>query len=472
LKFSEFERRKKYSEASGSMPVVDSNIEMRLNDFGLFEERLININKGVTQLAEEVSPNFNITENETKISNELYSNIEGTNYDEKIGFFQSLYVGHVRENDYREKASSGGMGTWIFKELFEKDLIDYVIHVKKDQDLSTDTLFKYDISSTIEGIKDGAKTRYYPVEISEVMQILKEKPGRYAIVGIPSFIYSVRLLAKKDPIINERLKYTVGLICGHQKSTKFAELMAWQVGIKPGDLIDIDFRHKLFDRPASQYGVKMTGIINGKKETIIKPKSELYGQDWGLGLFKPIASNFTDDVFNETADIVLGDAWLPEYSVDSKGNNIVIIRNPEIDKLVTNAINKNKLEVNKVDTNTIYNSQDAHYRHTHDELRYRLYKKNTEKEWSPKKRVKPSNNISKSRKRVQDLRESLSLQSHIKYQEALEKKDFNYFIEEMSNITNEYDKVYKKINRKKRLKKVKKLGLFGSLNRIIQKLNK
>lgn len=449
---TEFNNKKIFSEASGSIAVVDSNVKMVINDLGLFEEKLIDLNSEISEEAIFVSPNLNNELNETIIADQLYSKNENISFDERLGYFQSLYVGHVVEGSYRENASSGGFGTWIFKELFENNLIDYVIHVKKIKGDENNLLFKYQISDSLEGIKEGAKTRYYPVEISEVMRIVKENPGRYAIIGIPSFIYSVRLLAKVDDEINDRIKFTIGLICGHQKSTKFAESMAFQVGIKPGDLEDIDFRHKLVDRPASSYGVKMTGIIKGERETVIKPKSELFGQDWGWGFFKPVASNFTDDVFNETADIVLGDAWLQEYTSDSKGNNVIIVRNQKLDDLLKKAMIANTIKLNMVDNKTIFKSQESHYRHTHDELAYRLYKKEKESKWYPIKRVKPSRKITMNRKKIQDLRTELSYQSHLKYQESVKRNDFNYFVESMTDYTEEYTSLYQTMHRVNRIK--------------------
>lgn len=460
---SEFNQKKIYSEASGSMAVVDPNIEMIFNEFGLYEENVIDLNTQVSKEAIFVSPILNNQINESKIAEELYSNKDNIEYDNRIGYYQSLYVGHVLEDNYRENASSGGIGTWIFKELFENNLIDYVIHVKKNNAPSSKTLFKYEISDSIDEIKNGAKTRYYPVEISEVMKVVKNNPGRYAIIGIPSFIYSIRLLSKVDKVIGERVKYTIGLICGHQKSSKFAESMAFQVGIKPGYLEDIDFRHKLMDRPASSYGVKMIGIINGKSETIIKPTSELFGQNWGWGFFKPISSNFTDDVFNETADIVLGDAWLKEYISDSKGNNIVIVRNEEIDNLLKTAIRKKSVKLEIVDKETVFKSQASHFKHTHDELSYRLYKKEYEENWHPQKRVKPNKNLSSQRKKIQDLRTEISMQSHYQYQEAVQRNDYNYFVEKMTEYTKEYTLLYRKINRASKIKnliKTNPLELF------------
>ena len=425
---SEFNKNKKYSEASGSIAVVNKNIKMELNDHGVYEETFIKDDAcELDPITKYVSPNFNQEVTESIIAEKLYGNIKGIQFDEQIGYYTSLYAGHVKEDDFRKNASSGGMGTWIFKELFENDLIDGVIHVKENRDDNSSILFKYDISRSVEEIQAGAKTKYYPVEFSEVMKVVKETPGRYAIIGIPSFIMSVRLLAEKDEIVKERIKFTVGLICGHQKSSKFAEFMGWQVGIKPGNLKHIDFRKKLLDRPANNYGIEITGLKDGKEVTIVKPTKELLGQNWGQGYFKKKSSDFTDDVMNETADITLGDAWLPEYTKDSKGNNVVIVRNPVIDNLIKKAIESNKLNLDIVDKETIFKSQEAHYRHTHDELVYRLYKEEKTSEWVPSKRVKPSKDIPLLRRKVQDIREEISDQSHLLYKKAVELDDIDYF---------------------------------------------
>lgn len=468
MKSEEFNKKKIYSESSGVMTAVDSNLGIRMNKYGLYEEFLIDERKDISELALKVSPIFNSFDNESSLSNNLYSGLDGINFDKRIGYYQALYAGHVLEDDYRENSSSGGIGSWIFKELLENNLIDYVVHVKESDDPKI--MFKYGISSTIEEIKKGAKTKYYPVELSEVLKIIMNNEGRYAVIGIPSFIYSIRLLMKYNEIANKRIKYTVGLICGHQKSSRFTDAMAWQVGIKPGNLRKIDYRYKLSNSPSNKYAVKMEGLIEDEKVTVIKPTSELFGQNWGWGLFKPEASNFTDDVFNETADIVIGDAWLPEYINDSEGNNIVIVRNTEINNLLAKAINKKKIKMNKVAAQTIFESQSSHYRHTHDELAYRLFKKDEEKIWRPQKRV-PSNivGISSQRRKIQDLRMELSKKSHQAFLDAVINNDFEIFPKQLSNLIKEYKKIYRKSEKQNILKVIKELGVMGILDRLIKK---
>lgn len=439
----EFNQKRIYSEVSGVTAFVDPKIKIRLNDFGLYEE-LVNAPEDfiLNPLVEKVSPYLNATDNESFIAEELYSKVEGICYDKRIGYYDSLYVGHVLEGDYRKNASSGGMGTWIFKALLDEGEIDGVIHVKNNSDKNSKILYKYEISRTVEEVLEGAKTKYYPVELSEVLNIIKENKGRYAIVGIPSFIKAIRLVCLYDSIINESIAFTVGLICGHQKSSKFAEYMGWQVGIEPGNLKAIDFRHKLADRPADSYAISMTGYINGELSTVIKPKSELDGQNWGLGYFKPLASDFTDDVFNETADIVIGDAWLPEYTSDSGGNNIVIVRDQAISRILLNAIDTNKLSMKPVGVDKIFASQSAHYRHTHDELAYRSLSQKKKNNWFPQNRVSESNEITYLRGKVQNLRMDIAEQSHSIYQEAVKRKDLNYFSNKMNKLNFKYKLVY------------------------------
>ncbi|ALO40947.1 Coenzyme F420 hydrogenase/dehydrogenase, beta subunit C-terminal domain [Pseudoalteromonas phenolica] len=373
MKKNKFEEIKVYSEGSGVVTLIEPNLSVGLNKFGLYEESIANDETfNLNDKVESLLTFTNINCNEKSIAEELFNSDVSSSYDERIGYYRSLYVGHVAEGEYRKNASSGGVGTWILKELLESGEVDGVIHVKENPDKNSAILFKYQISSSIDEVLAGAKTKYYPVELSEVLRLVKEENGRFAVVGIPSFIKAIRLLCKQDKIFSERIAFTIGLICGHQKSSKFADFMAWQVGIKPGDLKSIDFRHKLDNSPADKYAIRMVGFVDGELKTIIKPKDDLLGQNWGLGYFKPVASDYTDDVFNETADLVIGDAWLREYADDPLGNNVVIVRNDTIDKLITNAILKSKLHFKKSDVEEVFSSQAAHYRHTYNELPYIL----------------------------------------------------------------------------------------------------
>lgn len=284
---------------------------------------------------------------------------------------------------------------WVhgyLKSFSKEGLLMALIHVKPAND-GDGIMSKYAISRTVEEIQAGVKTKCYPVELSEVLKIVLASPGKYAVIGISSFIMEVHRLAKYNPIIKERIVFTIGLICGHQKTTKYAEALAWECGIPPGDITEINFRKKIDGLPASEYAVEISGIIDGKVVTFSRRHDRFFSSHWGHGFFKSQFSDYTDDAFNETADVSLGDAWLSEYVEDSKGNNVVIIRNEVIDQIILEGISSGKLHLDELSEQKILESQSGLVHHIRDELPYRLFNKDKKQEWRPQERFSASNNI-------------------------------------------------------------------------------
>src|SRR5690606_20846723 len=116
------------------------------------------------------------------------------------------------------------------------------------------------------------------------------------------------------------------------------------------------FRKKLEDRPADDYAIEVQGKKNGKHVIFSSPKNNLYTTNWGQGQFKYNACEFCDDVLAETADVTVGDAWLPEYANDSMGTNIIVVRNSTILKIIED--NKDKeIQIDEIGAEQVYKSQ-------------------------------------------------------------------------------------------------------------------
>lgn len=424
--------------------IENSPIKMQIDKYGKFQATSnIENQTNVSTLVGKVCPFSEESLNENQLGKELYA--QDCQHDKNIGYYLSLYAGFVSKGNFRQQGSSGGMGTWIVSTLLEKDLVDGIIHIHQRQPSAEDPrLFYYQISTTVEQVEQAAKSRYYPIELSEVMNLVRKKPGRYAIIGIPCFIKAIRLLMKQDGIIAERIKFCIGLVCGHLKSLKFAQMLAWQCGIEPEQLQEINFRQKLSKTNANQYGVQVRAFQNGQKVICDSPPvNEMYGTDWGLGYFKYKACDYCDDVVAETADITIGDAWLPQYLKDNQGTNIVIVRHPLLRNLLEKARNLGQLKLDDLNVQEIVRSQDANYRHRHKGLAYRLYLAQQRGEWFPPKRIKPSMLISPRLKKRQMLRILLAEKSHTAFQEALEMGRFSVFIEKMNPLVNSYRQTYK-----------------------------
>ncbi len=220
--------------------------------------------------------------NEDELAGELYPDAPRH---ETVGRFLSAHVGYVMAGGFRDHGSSGGMVSWVLDELMARGLIDGAAHVAPTDD---DRFFRYRISRSREEIRQGAKSRYYPVEMSEVLRHIRETPGRYAVVGVPCFIKAVQLLRRDDPVFRERIAYTLGLFCGHMKSAKFVESFAMQMEVPIEEVRAVEFRVKDPSRPASTYTAEITFMFGCRKR---RDWRNLVDGEWGSGFFLAVACN-------------------------------------------------------------------------------------------------------------------------------------------------------------------------------------
>lgn len=432
--------------------VSPESFAIKLNNYGQFEAEIISeIN--IDDKADTICPFSDYAENEDVIGRDLYPE---NNYVNNLGFISATYAGYVKESDYRLRGSSGGLGSWLCVEFLRNNLVDGIIHLVDSE--SDNLFFEYGYSDTSEGIRNNSKSKYYPIKLDKVAQFIKQNKGRYLVVGIPCMIKSIRLLSKRDRDIQDRVLYTVGLVCGHLKSTAFGELLGWQMGVKPSDLTHIDFRTKLEGYGSNQYGVTVSTNRNGVEEKLVsKPVNEMFGTNWGLGYFKSKACDFCDDVTAETSDITIGDAWLPEYVSQYEGTNVIVVRNPAISQILKKAVEENRLVLDPLEPEKVIKSQSSGINHRRLGLQYRLYLNERDALPSPQKRVTASNDFDRKFKKIQELRIQLRDASNKQFYKAKQKDNINVFINNMQELNDQYAKLYKKTITQRIINKIRRM---------------
>lgn len=341
---------------------------------------------------------------EDEIAGERF--VEVPQHDGHIGRFTAAYVGHAVEDPFRRNGSSGGLTSWVAAELVRSGEVDGVAHVAP-ADPATGSFFTYRISRSLDELSQGAKSRYYPVELSSVLREIRDVPGRYAIVGVPCFIKAIHLLRRLDPVIRERVTHTLGLFCGHQKSSAMVESFAWQLGTEVDRVRALDYRTKDEGRPANWYRAHLQ-LKDGSMAA--QDWWHLADGDWGAGFFQNPACNWCDDVVGETADISFGDAWVEPYSSDGRGTNVIVVRSPALYAMIEAARSEGRLQLEPVGADFIAQSQAAGLRHRRDGLAYRLtWRKRGVR---PRKRVTLSADLPLRRKLVYRLRFEIARRSH------------------------------------------------------------
>ncbi len=296
------------------------------------------------------------------------------------------------------------MVSWVAAELLRRGLVDGVAHVKPADE---GPHFGYVISRTVESVLEGAKSRYYPVELSGIIDEIRRVPGRYAIVGVPCFIKAVHLLRAQDEVLHDRITHLLGLFCGHMKSARLVESFAWQMDSVAEAVARPEYRLKGPERPANWYTAQLT-LKSG--EVRQKDWWHLADGDWGAGFFQNSACNWCDDVLAETADISFGDAWVEPHSSDWRGTNVVVVRDSALKDIIEAARAAGRLDLAPVGADYIADTQAAGLRQRREGLAYRL----SWRRWGlvPRKRVGPSADLPLERKLIYRLRYGISAWSH------------------------------------------------------------
>ncbi|MFY9348777.1 MAG: Coenzyme F420 hydrogenase/dehydrogenase, beta subunit C-terminal domain [Sphingobium sp.] len=285
--------------------------------------------------------------------------------DEAIGRHEAAYVGHVGEDEYRAQGSSGGMATWVASELLRRNRVDGVAHVAPAQD----RLFRYRIARDEAALRAGAKSRYYPVDMAGILDEIRATPGRYAVIGIPCFIKAVHLARRADPILHERIGFTLALVCGHMKSRHMVDSFAWQMDLAADAVAAVEYRVKNPDRPANWYTAR---LATRDGEERMRDWWHLVDGDWGSGFFQNSACDYCDDVVGETADVSFGDAWVEPYSSDGRGTNVVVVRAKALREMIDEARAEGRLALTEVDAAFVKDTQAAGFRQRREGLSYRL----------------------------------------------------------------------------------------------------
>jgi len=424
--------------------VEQTPFEMYVNAFGCISARIkqgANIDDPSVDLR-RICPFSGTSLNETEISR---SHFDAMDYSDGIGHHLSLYAGYVVEGDFRSQGSSGGMATWLATELLSTNIVDGIVHVhQRSPDGEDRRLFEYGISTSVEAVKRHTKSQYYPIEMSEVVRQIRAREGRYAFIGLPCFVKAMRLLMENDPVVADRVVYCISLVCGHLKSMRWTDLLGWHIGIAPLSISRIGFREKIEGKPASEYFFRLTGEVQGKTESKLVRVSSKLGGSWEQGYFMYEACDYCDDIVGETADLSVGDAWLPEYSHDSGGTNLLIVRNRELQAILKRAKTEGRIMLDGLTETQALNSQLGGIRHRREGLAYRLWLKEKAHAWYPKKRIEPQGDgLSLKRKAIYYLRLLIARRSHREFLRATAWNSLLLFKLKMHPLTSMYKYIKK-----------------------------
>ncbi|MCP5283231.1 MAG: Coenzyme F420 hydrogenase/dehydrogenase, beta subunit C-terminal domain [Rhodoferax sp.] len=376
-----------YCIGCGACSLIEPRIRVDFNDYGDLQAVLPpGLDDRTLRAAAEVCP-FATTVDESQIGDSVFGSAPSSH--PRIGRYEDLRAGYAPST--RAGGSSGGIVTWLLQSLLERGDIDAAIHVGPAEGSSR--FFDYRLSSDSTSIQQGATSFYYPVSMDQILAIVRSRPGRYAITGVPCFHKALRRLRAVDSVLDARIRFQIGIVCGQMKSAHYMDYLVELAGGK-SPVAQACFRRKVPGRPANDYAFEAIPTAKaGSPAEPIRLLNSRIGINWGMGYFKPEACDYCDDVLAETADIAAMDAWLPRYVSDGDGWSLVVTRKPELVRLLDDAQEQGSLVGQQVSADDVVGSQQGGFNHRQDALPYRLHLKRNSEAWVPPKRQEASGKL-------------------------------------------------------------------------------
>ena len=363
-------------------------LEMRWSQYGELIPNAISACTPNCEMCLKCCPFCDQDTDQDQIAKEIFGGTTDIRRTQETGYYMACYAGYSLRNDQRRKGTSGGMVTWFLETLLERKLVDGVVCVVPDKTSGADRLFRYAILRDIKDIRDAAKSKYYPVEISEVIRtILAEKEEqKYAIVGLPCLIYALNLATQRIPKLRRRVVFKLALVCGQLPNRFYTECLALESGIAVNTLQTVDYRIKEKTRRAGNYLFQAynTQGIAGQSIYWIALPSYL----WHNSFFIHNACNYCDDVYGETADVSFMDAWLPEHESDPQGHTLIIARTPDAKNLLEIGIRKKSCNLKPITIDKVIQSQAGGIRKKRHIIKGKLFRAEKFNKWVPPKRIK------------------------------------------------------------------------------------
>jgi coenzyme F420 hydrogenase subunit beta len=271
------------------------------------------------------------------------------------GDYFQCHIGSSSSDEIEKKASSGGVVSTTLIYLLKNKIIDYVIHIGPDE--SNPLLNKVKLSSNANEVLYNADSRYAPSSPLENILQLIEPHKKYAFVGKPCDVASLRRLSDFNLQVKNGVLYYLSFFCFGVPSLNQTQKLINQLGAEKKI-------QSLFYRKEGWPGSFSIKTESGEQYSIPY-------KDYMHFLFSDlhIRCKICPDGLGESADITCGDAWnefdekgYPSFK-NSRGSSIIFSKTKNGDELLTQMINSGEIKIdNKVsDLRTIDKVQPGQF---------------------------------------------------------------------------------------------------------------
>lgn len=286
------------------------------------------------------------------------------NEDRYVGYYHSLHTGYSMDGDIRFHSASGGVVTSFLIFLLEKKYIQGAVVTAFGEDHITPVSY---IAKNREEVIAGRSSKYCPVTLKGIGNLIAHSEGKYVIVGLPCHIQGFRKRAAIDKRFRDRVMGYFSLYCSSNRTFGARDYLLRKYNIRKEDISYFAFRDNgclgnLTIKTHSNFEKKTESPLVGTHSTDCRgfqiPFSQYYGRML-RSFFKPHRCLTCIDHYGALADVCFGDIHIAPYSEDKIGFSSWITRSEYWETLFKQAVSDGYIYMEDVDVKVLNESQAA-----------------------------------------------------------------------------------------------------------------
>lgn len=268
-----------------------------------------------------------------------------------VGPVRKVLLAWSSDRELRYTSSSGGFVTQFLVDLMELGIIDGAIVTVPHRKYPY--LAEGIIAESKEEVLRAKGSKYTISSPGLLLQELKHKKGKFAVVGLPCHIMSFKKAETIYPSLKGKIVIYIGLFCGHIAYPELYELIISKEHKKDKNMAN---RNKIKNIEYRGRGWPGSLKITFDNELSLKlPHDYWVSTYFSSMLFTPKRCILCPDSTAELADISVGDPWIKTVRAQEKlGKSLIIIRTKRGEKLLDKAVYNGNIQLSAISNDSIF----------------------------------------------------------------------------------------------------------------------
>ena len=276
-----------------------------------------------------------------------YFKSDGATENYYLGRYLHNYSGYSADYDIRYHCASGGCLSQFLIWLIEKGEIDGAVVTKFKE--KAPMVPQPIIARSKEEILSGKSSKYCVVSYEGIISEMKQKPGRYVVVGLPCHIQAFRKSAEVNMTVRECVTGYFPIFCSSNKTMDSQRYMVWRYGVDEKKLASFAYRDE------GCLGSSFFRDADGNP--IVKPIDFLDLYKGLKAFFSVPRCSVCPDFFGELGDVGFGDLNVGDETDDPIGINSIITRSKRWEDLLLQCQQEGYLELNEINEERMVEAQ-------------------------------------------------------------------------------------------------------------------